>query len=304
MAKNFQLSSRAAWSWILGSWVQAEQLWHRAHAGRFLRLIGQSGIALLFVSVNPILADDAPTVAADPLDVRSLIAAGGIIGAVIIGLSIAMVALIVEHLLSIRRSALMPPGLAESVHHLVSEGQFAAADQQCRQQPSFLAYVVSAGLQEVGLGYAAVEKSMEDASQEQAARLYRKIEYLSVIGTLAPMLGLMGTVLGMIRAFSEFANKAVPQTADFAPAISQALVTTLLGLGVAVPALAAFSLFRNRIDEYVAETSLLAEQMLAPYKRGTAARSSQNASGESRMSERRTARQPITPVTIERGEKS
>ncbi|MEZ6054887.1 MAG: MotA/TolQ/ExbB proton channel family protein [Planctomycetaceae bacterium] len=269
----------------------------------FFRLTSLSAITLLVLSLRPLMADDAPAVNPDPLDVRSLIAAGGMIGAVIIGLSIAMVALIVEHLLSIRRSALMPPGLAESVHRSISDGHFAAADKQCREQPSFLAYVVSAGLQEIGLGYAAVEKSIEDASQEQAARLYRKIEYLSVIGTLAPMLGLMGTVLGMIRAFSEFANKAVPQTADFAPAISQALVTTLLGLGVAVPALAAFSLFRNRIDEYVAETSLLAEQMLAPYKRGTAARSAQSDAGEVRTTERRVSRPPIPPVTVERGAK-
>ncbi len=271
---------------------------------RSFRLMSLTAITLLILCVRPLVADDAPVAEADPLDVRSLIAAGGMIGAVIIGLSVAMVALIVEHLLSIRRSALMPTGLAESVHRSISEGQFAAADKQCREQPSFLAYVVSAGLQEVGLGYTAVEKSMEDASQEQAARLYRKIEYLSVIGTLAPMIGLMGTVLGMIRAFSEFANKAVPQTADFAPAISQALVTTLLGLGVAVPALAAFSLFRNRIDEYVAETSLLAEQTLTPYKRGMAKRSQQGETVDVRATERRAARPSIPPVAAERGAKS
>ncbi len=271
---------------------------------RFARLTGLLTIAACVFSGSPLLAQDAPVDAADPLDIRGLIAAGGMIGAVIIGLSVAMVALIVEHLLSIRRSALMPKGLAESVHRSISEGQFAVADKQCREQPSYLSDVVSAGLQEVGLGYAAVEKSMEDASQEQAARLYRKIEYLSVIGTLAPMIGLMGTVLGMIRAFSEFANKAVPQTADFAPAISQALVTTLLGLGVAVPALAAFSLFRNRIDEFVAETSLLAEQVLSPYKRGTVKKQTTDAPPDTRANERRPSRPAVPPVAAERGAQS
>ena len=108
---------------------------------------------------------------------------------------------------------------------------------------------------------------MEDACAEQAARLNRKIEYLSVIGALAPMLGLMGTVWGMIQAFAEFTEKANPMPADFAPAISEALVTTLFGLCVAVPALAAFAWFRNRIDEYVAETTLMAEHLISPLRK-------------------------------------
>lgn len=267
---------------------------------QLLRATFLSAILVGMVLLTPALAQEAAEVAENPLDVRSLLTAGGTIGFVIVGLSVAMVALIVEHLLSIRRSSLMPPGLAETLHRLISDGQYQAADKHARERPSYLSDVVSAGLQEVGLGYAAVEKSMEDASQEQAARLYRKIEYLSVIGTLAPMLGLMGTVWGMIRAFSEFAAKAVPQPSDFAPAISQALVTTLLGLGVAVPALAAFALFRSRIDEYVAETSLLAEQVFSSYKRGPAGRQRQGEPDGDRPVERRPHRPAIPPVVAER----
>lgn len=206
------------------------------------------------------------------LDVRSVIEAGGVVGYVIIGLSVAMVALIFEHLISIRRNALMPKGLAEDVHRLISESHFERALQSCREAPSFLAHVLSAGLAEVGLGYSAVEKSMEDASTEQAARLFRKIEYLNVIGTIAPMLGLLGTVWGMINAFLEFESKQNPQVSELAPGIYKALITTLLGLMVAVPALAAFAILRNRIDELVAETSLLAEHVFSTYKRSMAQR--------------------------------
>ena len=229
---------------------------------------------------------------------RALINAGGTIGFLIIGLSVAMVALIVEHLLSIREGALMPPGLAEKLHKLISAGQYSDAEKVCRDQPSFLSYVVVSGLQDVGLGYSAVEKAMEDASQEQAARLYRKIEYLSVIGAIAPMLGLMGTVWGMILAFGEFAQKANPQVAEFAPGISRALVTTLLGLCVAVPALASYFFFRNRIDEMVAETSLKAEAVLSPYKRSTVGPAlkesvpTKTSAGSSRS--------PVPPVATER----
>ncbi len=130
--------------------------------------------------------------------------------------------------------------------------------------------------------------------------LFRKIEYLSVISAIAPMLGLMGTVWGMIVAFGEFTQKANPQPADFAPGISTALVTTLMGLCVAVPALAAFALFRNRIDEYVAETSLLAEQVFQPYKRSAPGRRGADVLDAAKpVPARSPARTTIPPVAIE-----
>lgn len=233
------------------------------------------------------------------LNVRALLDAGGAIGYLTIALSVAMVALIVEHLLSIRRASLMPPGLAENCRQLVAASQLAQAEQLCREQPSFLGYVVGAGLQEAGLGYDAVEKSMEDAAHEQAARLFRKIEYLSVIGTIAPMLGLMGTVWGMIQAFGEFSEKANPQVSEFAPGISHALVTTLFGLLVAIPSLAAFSIFRNRIDEYVAETSLQAEHVLQPLKAALKGRTAA-APKSQRPAEAAPPRTPPPPVARER----
>lgn len=202
-------------------------------------------------------------------EIRELISAGGLVGYVIVGLSLTMVALIVEHLLSIRRKTLMPEGLAEEVHKLIAQQKYKQAEQTCRMNPSFLGRVLGAGLADVSLGYGGVEKAMEDTGLEQSARLFRKIEYLSVIGTIAPMLGLLGTVWGMILAFVEFESKANPQVSELAPGIYKALITTLLGLGVAVPSLAAFAVFKNRIDELVAEGSLLAEQVFADFKRAT-----------------------------------
>ena len=242
---------------------------------------------------------------ADGMTLRQLLRAGGSIGLVILGLSMAMVALIVEHLLTIRRRSLMPDGLADSVAALLATGRFAEADRLCRERPSFLGTVLAEGLAEAPLGYPAVEKSMEDASAEQAARLFRKIEYLSVIGTIAPMLGLLGTVWGMIVAFQEFATKINPPVSELAPGIYQALVTTLMGLGVAVPALSAFAIFRNRIDELVAEASLTAEHAWAGFKRASLGSGSgegrrKTGGGESKETPRRERRVP--PVAIERPE--
>ena len=236
----------------------------------------QPGRWLIAVTVGGILSHATTLLAADPaaatikLDPVEMIKAGGAIGYVIIALSVGMIALIIEHSLSIRRRALMPPGLAEEVHRLIGLGQFKQAEQHCQEHPSFLAYVVGAGLVEVQMGYAAVEKALEDASTQQAARLFRKIEFLSVIGTIAPMLGLLGTVWGMILAFMEFEAKANPQVSELAPGIYHALVTTLQGLTVAIPAIAAYSFFRNRVDELVAQTALMAEHVFSGYKRSVA----------------------------------
>ena len=201
------------------------------------------------------------------LDIRALLEAGGTIGWIIMALSLWMVALIVQHLLTVRRGALMPGGLAEEVYRLIGQGNYKQAGQECQQRGGFLGYVLAAGLAEANLGYSAVEKAMEDASQQQAARLFRKLEYFTVIGTIAPMLGLLGTVWGMILAFMEFEVKANPQVSELAPGIYRALVTTLQGLCVAIPSLAAYAVLRNRVDELVAEATLLAEYVFSGYKR-------------------------------------
>lgn len=205
------------------------------------------------------------------IDFVQLFRDGGVIGYVICALSLAMMALVFEHLLTIRRGTMIPRGFPEEAHRLIASGQFKAAEELCKARPSLLSYILLAGLKEVNLGYHAVEKAMEDAAAEQSARLLRKIEYLSIISTVAPMLGLMGTVWGMILAFMEFERKANPQISELAPGVYKALVTTLEGLVVAIPAISAFAYFRNRIDELVAQTSLMAEHIFADYKRATGA---------------------------------
>jgi biopolymer transport protein ExbB len=189
----------------------------------------------------------------------------------IIVLSIAAVALVIEHLVTIRAPILMPPGLGEEVHALLAAGRPAQAAERCRAEPGFLSYVLGAGLAEVDGGWPAIEKGMEDATVEQSARLFRKIEYLSVIGNIAPMMGLLGTVIGMIFAFRELSDsQGAPRAADLAEGIYLALITTVEGLIVAIPSLAAFAVFRNRVDHLVAEVTYVAQHVVAPLKRGRA----------------------------------
>jgi len=201
-----------------------------------------------------------------------ILAAGGPVGLLIMLLSIAAVALVIEHVMTIRAGVLMPPGLADEVRELLAAGRLADAHDVCHAEPSLLGHVLGAGLAEVDGGWPEVEKAMEDATAEQSARLFRKIEYLSVIGNIAPMLGLLGTVIGMILAFRQVADtQGAARAADLAEGIYLALVTTVEGLVVAIPSLAAFAVFRNRVDHLVAEAAYVAQHAVGPIKRKRAA---------------------------------
>lgn len=267
-------------------------------SGRSILTIG----GFLATATFPTLAvaQDAPP--AEPgFDLVELLEAGQAIGLVILALSVAMVALIVEHALSIRKSALVPDGLGGEVQKLVDQRQFADAERVARESETLLGDVLTSGLREANLGWPSVEKAMEDSIAAQSARLQRKIDYLQLIGTLAPMLGLLGTVWGMIQAFQNFETKVNPQVSELAPGIYGALVTTLLGLSVAVPALAAYAFFRNRIDEYVARAAEEAVHIFANYKRTTSSRRS--AARGKTPSPTGSGEQRIPPIVAERSQR-
>jgi len=234
--------------------------------------------AALF-AVVPALAQTAAPKSAPAADPKGaplpgffeLIEAGGKVGHTILLLSVVAVSLAIEHLITIRRKTLMPAGLAEKVRDLLRAGQVAQADQQCKLQPSALGHVLQTGISELDGGWPVVEKAMEDAVAEESARLYRKAEYLSVIGNIAPMLGLLGTVLGMIEAFA-LVSAGTSHASELAEGIYKALVTTVEGLVVAIPALGVFAIFRNRIDGLVAEMAYVAQHVFAPLRRGVVRR--------------------------------
>lgn len=201
-----------------------------------------------------------------------IIFSGGPIGIVImlclIGLSLTAAYLVFENALSIRKQELLPAGLDERVRQLLIAGKLAEADQACQSQPCFLSFILRHGLAEIEGGWSEVEKALEDATAEQAARLFRRIEYLSVIGNIAPMLGLLGTVTGMIMAFMEISSrKGNAGAAELAEGIYSALVTTVAGLVIAIPCFGAFAIFRNKVDELVAEGAYAAMHVFSPLKR-------------------------------------
>ena len=210
--------------------------------------------------------DDA-TDAPKPDSIWSIIRAGGIVGWVIILLSVAAGALIIEHLLTIRRSALIPQELADRLFQLVKSGERAKAVELCQANPGFLSNVTLPALMQPWSHWDYVEKAAEDALAEQTGRLYRKVDWLSLIGNIAPMLGLLGTVIGMIVAFRELSlSDGMARGADLAEGIYLALVTTVEGLLVAIPTLAIHSLLTNRVTTLAGDVAFTVEQILRPIK--------------------------------------
>jgi biopolymer transport protein ExbB len=198
---------------------------------------------------------------------------GGLVGLLIILLSMVSVGFMVEHGLTIRKSVLMPELVMGELDDLLSQGRIDEAVQACQapQNQSLVASVVLAGLERYQgseFGFAEYKAAVEEAGEDQTGRLYRKTEVLGLIGSIAPMLGLTGTVLGMIKAFNTIAQSGGAAKPDeLAGGIGQALVTTLMGLIVAIPTMVAFSYYRNRIDSIVAEAGKRVEQIMMPLGR-------------------------------------
>jgi biopolymer transport protein ExbB len=198
---------------------------------------------------------------------------GGIVGLFIILLSVVSVGFIIEHFMTIRKTTLMPDVVAADLEALIAQGQIDQAIEYCNDPPnhSLFATVVLAGLERYKgseFGFAEYKAAVEEAGEDQTGSLYRKTEVLGLIGSIAPMLGLTGTVLGMIKAFNTIAaTDGAAKPAELAGGIGQALVTTLMGLVVAIPTMVAFSYFRNKIDSIIAEAGKRVEQVLMPLGR-------------------------------------
>ncbi|MGB2613980.1 MAG: MotA/TolQ/ExbB proton channel family protein [Phycisphaerae bacterium] len=189
----------------------------------------------------------------------------------IFGLSLTAVALIIEHGITIRRVVLLPELSVAQVKTMFDERRFREALEFCQADPSFVSGVVHAGLVEAANGYEAMERAMQDAAEERTSRLYRKIEYLNLIGNVSPMLGLFGTVYGMMVAFAKIETLRSPDASELAGGILTALFSTFAGLFVAIPALSAYAIYRNRIEQLSMEAALVAEELLANFKPTAAA---------------------------------
>jgi len=173
----------------------------------------------------------------------------GYIGPVILLLSVAMAYLVIEHFWTIRTSTMNNEAEIRETRELIENRKFRECVKAVSDSRSMFGDVLTIGLRHGRHGFEAMQEAVEERANAWRSRLFRKVELLNIIGNISPLLGLLGTVTGMIQAFGQMqATQGAYGPEELAGGISLALVSTFLGLIVAIFALFFFGICRNRVD--------------------------------------------------------
>jgi biopolymer transport protein ExbB len=186
---------------------------------------------------------------------------------IFLGLSFTLVALFVMNLLTARRDNVCPMHLVETFEGHLNEKRYQEAYELAKADESFLGQVLSAGLAKLSAGYSPAIEAMQEVGEEENMKLEHRLSYMALIGTISPMVGLFGTVHGMISSFQVIATSpSTPKPSELAMGISTALFTTLIGLAIAIPAIAAFNILKNRVARLVLEVGILSESLMGRFE--------------------------------------
>jgi len=223
----------------------------------------------LFFFVDPALAQEAAEEGSNDVSLFQLIQYGGLIGYLLIFLSVATMGLGIEHVLTfkMKRDELVDLDLVQQLEDLFEAEEYEEAMNLCEERPGYLSNIFVAALPRMTGGY----DSMADAVNEQLAveanKLNQKISWVGLISAVAPLIGLFGTVTGMIGTFNTIATApTTPPPSKLAAGIQQALVTTCLGLFVAIPANMVFFWARNTVTSIILECNGIVDELLAKFR--------------------------------------
>jgi biopolymer transport protein ExbB len=206
-------------------------------------------------------AAEAP-VRSDGLFMHVVRSAGPVFGPILLLISIGLVALIVLLAMDLRMATSIPPGFVEDFTDTVNRRKFKEAYEMAKEDGSFLGRVLTTGMGRLQYGIEDAREATFNMVESIRASKEQMITYLATIGTLGPMLGLVGTVYGMILSFMELGRGGSPSPAKLADGISHALVVTLLGVALSVPAIFCHAFFRNRLIRISMDTSNIADDLL------------------------------------------
>ncbi|MCA9079575.1 MAG: MotA/TolQ/ExbB proton channel family protein [Planctomycetaceae bacterium] len=195
--------------------------------------------------------------------------ASGAWGVILLLLSFVMVAVIMMNLMQVRRETMLPPEFVAAFEEKLNAKDVQGAFDIARGDESLVARVLAAGMARLGRGYEEAVEGMQEVGEEESMAMEHKLSWLALIGSVAPMIGLMGTVWGMIASFRIIATSATqPKPKDLADGISTALFTTLEGLVVAIPAIVAYGLLRNRVSRLLLEVGRVSEGLMSRFNAG------------------------------------
>ncbi len=177
------------------------------------------------------------------------------------------VALIVMIVLGMRRSSICPDDLAAAFESKLNQKQYQDAYELAKNDKSFLGKVLAAGMSKVSEGNEAVQESMQEVGEEQNMKMEQRNGYIALIAQIGPMFGLLGTVDGMVMAFDVIAHSNVtPKPSDLAVGIGTALVTTIVGLWIAIPLMVFYHIVRNRLARLVVEVGVVSGNLMKRFE--------------------------------------
>jgi biopolymer transport protein ExbB len=180
-----------------------------------------------------------------------MVKAGGWLMFPIVACSIIAFGIILERFWSLQKSKVIPKHLVATIWHWVKEGQLERSKIQELSSQSALGKVLAAGLNNRNMDRERIKESIEESGRQVVHEMERFLNTLGTIAAISPLLGLLGTVIGMIKVFNAITSSGVGNAAPLAGGISQALITTAAGLSVAIIALMFHRYFRGRVDELV-----------------------------------------------------
>ena len=183
----------------------------------------------------------------------------------ILTLSVIGLTLILQGFIRNRASVFMPESSTNTIRELIQQRKFKELIEFTETDPSFVSKALNPALKRAP-AFTPMKEAMETAIGEQTAEQFRAIEYLNIIGNLGPLLGLLGTVLGMIEAFQQMQGAGGADPAKLGAGIATALSHTFMGLLLAVPCLACFGVLRTLVDRLTVRGALVAEELLLMMK--------------------------------------
>jgi biopolymer transport protein ExbB len=197
----------------------------------------------------------------------NLISSGGVVMYPLLLTSVISLAVIIERALFLRRSRILRPEILEMVENLEGSRDLEKAAKRLRNKEGPFINIIRVGLENRKRSRDEIKEVIVDQGRQETRTLERGLAILETIAGIAPLLGLLGTVLGMIKVFKVISVQGLGQTQSLSGGISEALVTTVVGLSIAIPTLVAYNYFNHKVEDLVLEIEKYSSQMLSQVNR-------------------------------------
>ncbi len=217
-------------------------------SGKIWKVLGYGLVFMLMAGVAYASVEGEETEVARK-SLWDLFKATGVVGILLLITSLIGTALLIQYMVSMGESKLGNPALLSEVETLLSEGNVEDAFSMAQADATYAGKVMAGALSRSVGGYEEAKKGLEESAVVEGFRLNAKISYLSLIGNIGPLLGLLGTVTGMITSFQKIESMKSPTPADLAVGVYESLVNTTMGLFIAIIFLSAFFFMKNKISD-------------------------------------------------------